>query len=79
MSHKFASALLAAFFLAVSSFSVARAEPPAPAASSAATLSPDEARRALDTLQDDKKLTINSYEFHSDSMIHNCYFLGFKM
>lgn len=31
------------------------------------------------TLQDDKKLTINSYEFHSDTMIHNCYFLGFKI
>ncbi|WP_426408571.1 mechanosensitive ion channel family protein [Bradyrhizobium ganzhouense] len=56
MSHKFVSALSAALFLAISSFSPAHAEPPAPAAtSSAAALSPDEARRALETLQDDKK------------------------
>ncbi|WP_314947860.1 mechanosensitive ion channel domain-containing protein [Bradyrhizobium cosmicum] len=53
MSHKLASALLAALFLAISSLSSARAEPPA--ASSAAALSPDEAKRALETLQDDKK------------------------
>ena len=31
------------------------AEPPAPAANGAAALSPDEAKRALETLQDDKK------------------------
>ena len=55
MSHKLASALLAALFLAVSSFSSARAEPVAPAAGSSAALSPDEARRALETLQDDSK------------------------
>ncbi|WBL76812.1 mechanosensitive ion channel [Bradyrhizobium xenonodulans] len=53
MSHKLVPALLAALFLAVSSFSSARAEPPA--ASSAAALSPEDARRALETLQDDKK------------------------
>ncbi|AMA56649.1 mechanosensitive ion channel domain-containing protein [Bradyrhizobium sp. CCGE-LA001] len=53
MSHKLVPALLAALFLAISSLSGARAE--TPAASSAAALSPDEARRALDTLQDDKK------------------------
>ncbi|MCK1392599.1 mechanosensitive ion channel domain-containing protein [Bradyrhizobium sp. 1] len=55
MSHKFASALLAALFLAISSFSPARAEPPAPATANAAALSPEEATRALETLQDDKK------------------------
>ncbi|WP_234679880.1 mechanosensitive ion channel domain-containing protein [Bradyrhizobium monzae] len=56
MSHKLVSALVAAFFLAaISSFSPAYAEPPAPAANGAAALSPDEARRALETLQDDKK------------------------
>ena len=48
-------ALFAALFLAISSLSSARAEPAAPAASHAAALSPDEARRALETLQDDKK------------------------
>lgn len=53
MSHKLVPALLAALFLAISSLSSARAEPPA--ASSAAALSPEEARRALETLQDDKK------------------------
>ncbi|WP_025038002.1 mechanosensitive ion channel domain-containing protein [Bradyrhizobium sp. DOA9] len=53
MSQKLLPALLAALFLAISSLSCARAD--APAASSAAALSPDEARRALDTLQDDKK------------------------
>ncbi|MBR0740577.1 mechanosensitive ion channel [Bradyrhizobium liaoningense] len=53
MSHKLVPALLAALFLAISSLCGARAE--TPAASSAATLSPDEAKRALDTLQDDKK------------------------
>jgi small-conductance mechanosensitive channel len=55
VSHKLAAALLAAFFLAVSSFSVAGAEPASPASSNAAALSPDEARRALETLQDDQK------------------------
>ncbi|UPK28968.1 mechanosensitive ion channel domain-containing protein [Bradyrhizobium sp. 195] len=53
MSHKLAPALLAALFLAISSLSAARAEPPA--ANSAAALSPEEAKRALETLQDDKK------------------------
>ena len=55
MSHKLAPALLAALFLVISSFSSARAEPAAPAANNAAALSPDEAKRALETLQDDKK------------------------
>lgn len=56
MSHKLASALLAAvFFLTLSSFSSACAEPPAPAVNSTAVLSPEEAKRALETLQDDKK------------------------
>ncbi|MCK1387707.1 mechanosensitive ion channel domain-containing protein [Bradyrhizobium sp. 21] len=55
MSHKLASALLAALFLAISSLPGARAEPAASAANGAAALSPDEARRALETLQDDKK------------------------
>ncbi|KYG24252.1 small-conductance mechanosensitive channel [Bradyrhizobium sp. AT1] len=53
MSHKLVPALLAALFLAISSFSGARAE--TPAANSAAALSPEEAKRALETLQDDKK------------------------
>lgn len=53
MSHKLIPAILAAFFLAISSLSSARAEPPA--ASSAAALSPEDAKRALETLQDDKK------------------------
>ncbi|MGY4597504.1 small-conductance mechanosensitive channel [Bradyrhizobium sp. GM22.5] len=52
MSHKLASALLAALLIAISSLSCARAAPPT---SSAAALSPDEAKRALETLQDDKK------------------------
>src|SRR3954466_8913062 len=55
VSHKLASALLAALLIAISSLSSTRAAPPAPAANSAAALSPDEAKRALDTLQDDKK------------------------
>ncbi|MCK1737558.1 mechanosensitive ion channel [Bradyrhizobium sp. 138] len=53
MSHKLVPALLAALFLAISSLPSARAE--TPAASSAAALSPEEAKRALETLQDDKK------------------------
>ncbi|QOZ71267.1 mechanosensitive ion channel domain-containing protein [Bradyrhizobium arachidis] len=55
MSHKLAPAVLAALFLAISSFCGAHAEPAAPAANQAAALSPDEAKRALETLQDDKK------------------------
>ncbi|OKO87923.1 small-conductance mechanosensitive channel [Bradyrhizobium sp. NAS80.1] len=55
MSHKLASALLAALFLAISSLSGAYAEPSAPAANGAAALSSDQAKRALETLQDDKK------------------------
>lgn len=55
MSHKLAPALLGLIFLAILSPSGARAEPPAPATSGAAALSPDEARRALETLQDDQK------------------------
>lgn len=53
VSHKLAQALLAALFLAISSLSSVRAE--APAANNAAVLSPEEAKRALETLQDDKK------------------------
>ncbi|WP_027551307.1 mechanosensitive ion channel domain-containing protein [Bradyrhizobium sp. Cp5.3] len=55
MSHKLVPALFAVLFLAISTFSGARAEPRAPATNGAATLSPDEAKRALETLQDDKK------------------------
>lgn len=55
VSHKLAPALLAALFLAISSLCGAHAEPAAPAANKAAALSPDEAKRALETLQDDKK------------------------
>ncbi|TQF43616.1 small-conductance mechanosensitive channel [Bradyrhizobium sp. UNPF46] len=55
MSHKLASAFIAALFLAISSLSGVRAEPPRPTTNNAAVLSADEARRALDTLQDDKK------------------------
>ncbi|AWM02825.1 mechanosensitive ion channel domain-containing protein [Bradyrhizobium amphicarpaeae] len=57
MSHKLAPALLAALFLAISSLSGVHAETPRPATNNAAALSPDEARRALETLQDDKKRT----------------------
>ena len=55
VSHKLAPALLAALFLVISSFSGARAEPVAPTPGNSAALSPDEARRALETLQDDQK------------------------
>ncbi|WP_027524464.1 mechanosensitive ion channel domain-containing protein [Bradyrhizobium sp. Ec3.3] len=57
MSQRLSSALLAAcVFLAISTLSGARAEPaPPPATGNAATLSPEQARRALDTLQDDQK------------------------
>ena len=55
MSQKLASALFVAFFLSITSLSPSRAEPPAAIAGGAAALSPDEARRALETLQDDKK------------------------
>jgi small-conductance mechanosensitive channel len=57
VSHKLAPALLAALFLAIFSLSDVRAETPRPAPSNASALSPDEARRALETLQDDKKRT----------------------
>lgn len=57
VSHKLAPALLAALFLAISSLSAVSAETPRPATNNAAALSPDEARRALETLQDDKKRT----------------------
>jgi small-conductance mechanosensitive channel len=53
VSHKLAPAFLAALFIAISSLSTVRAEPPA--ANRAAALSPEEAKRALETLQDDKK------------------------
>ncbi|WP_431204621.1 mechanosensitive ion channel family protein [Bradyrhizobium betae] len=55
MSHKLAPALFVACFLAISSICGVHAAPPAPAADKTSTLSPDEARRALETLQDDKK------------------------
>lgn len=57
VSHKLAPALLAALFLAISCLSAVSAETPRPATNNAAALSPDEARRALETLQDDKKRT----------------------
>jgi len=53
VSHKLAPAFLAALFIAISSLSTVRAEPPA--ANRAVALSPEEAKRALETLQDDKK------------------------
>ncbi|WGR69740.1 MULTISPECIES: mechanosensitive ion channel domain-containing protein [unclassified Bradyrhizobium] len=55
MPHKLVPALLAVLFLAISAFPGARAEPPAPAANGAVALSPDEAKRAVETLQDDQK------------------------
>lgn len=55
MSHKLAPALLAALFFTISSLAGANAQTPAPATNHGAALSPDEAKRALDTLQDDKK------------------------
>ncbi len=55
MSHKLASALLAALFLAISSLPGAYAEPLTPTANGAAVVSPGQAKRALETLQDDKK------------------------
>ncbi|MGV7218997.1 mechanosensitive ion channel domain-containing protein [Bradyrhizobium sp. UFLA05-112] len=56
MSQRLSSALLVAcVFLAISTLSGARAEPAVPATGNAATLSPEQARRALDTLQDDQK------------------------
>lgn len=55
MSHKLAPALLAALFLAISSLSGASAQTPAPATNRGAALSPEEATRALETLQDEKK------------------------
>ena len=56
MSHRLSPALLAAcLFLAISALSGARAEPVGPTTGSAASLSPEQARRALDTLQDDQK------------------------
>jgi len=54
VSHKLAPAVLAVLFLAFFSFPSVRAQPPQPAANNAAALSPDEAKRALETLQDDK-------------------------
>nr|WP_249141654.1 mechanosensitive ion channel domain-containing protein [Bradyrhizobium diazoefficiens] len=54
VSHKLVTALLAVF-LAISSLSIARAGPAAPGTDNAAALSPDAAKRALETLQDDQK------------------------
>ncbi|MDN4999402.1 mechanosensitive ion channel domain-containing protein [Bradyrhizobium sp. GCM10027634] len=53
MSHRLVPALLAILFLAIPSLSSARAQAPAPPPANA--LSPDQARRALETLQDDQK------------------------
>lgn len=55
MSHKLAPALLAALLLAISSLSGASAQTPAPATNHGAALSREEATRALETLQDEKK------------------------
>lgn len=56
MSHKFfLSILLACAFLASPACAQTSAPPKAPAATNADVLTPDQARRALDTLQDDKK------------------------
>jgi small-conductance mechanosensitive channel len=57
VSHKFLSALLAAcLFVAISTVTGVRAEPTAPPAANAPTaLTPEQAKRALDTLQDDQK------------------------
>ncbi len=55
MSLKLAPALLAALFRAISCLSGVHAETPRPATSDVAALSPEEAKRALETLQDDKK------------------------
>ncbi|OAF04927.1 small-conductance mechanosensitive channel [Bradyrhizobium centrolobii] len=55
MSHKLVPALLAVLFLTISALSTARAEPPAPKTNGTVALSPDEAKRALETLQDDQK------------------------
>ena len=56
MSHKLSPALLlACLFIALSAVVGARAEPLPPATQSATALSPDQARRALETLQDDQK------------------------
>ncbi|MDD1530697.1 small-conductance mechanosensitive channel [Bradyrhizobium sp. WBOS7] len=54
MSHKLAQAFFAVLFLALS-FPSARAEQAQPAMTNAAALSPEEARRALETIQDDRK------------------------
>ena len=54
VSHKLVQAFFAVLFLALSYPNV-RAEQAQPATTNAAALSPEEARRALETLQDDKK------------------------
>jgi small-conductance mechanosensitive channel len=55
VSHKFVAALIVALLIAFSAFPAARAEPQVPAANGTAALSPEQAKRALDTLQDDQK------------------------
>lgn len=55
VSHKLVPAVLAIAFLAISSLSYVRAEPLRSATNNAAALSSEDARRALETLQDDKK------------------------
>ncbi|MBR0717057.1 mechanosensitive ion channel domain-containing protein [Bradyrhizobium liaoningense] len=56
MSHKLSPALLlACLFFAISALTGVHAEPPAAVPNASATLSPEQAKQALDTLQDDKK------------------------
>src|SRR5262249_25108743 len=56
VSHKLVSAILLAFaLLAAPAFAQTSAPPAAPAANKADALTPDQAKRALDTLQDDQK------------------------
>ena len=56
MSHKFLPSILLAFALvAFPAFAQQSAPPAAPAAANTETLTPDQAKRALETLSDDKK------------------------
>jgi hypothetical protein len=56
VSHKFLPSILLAFVLfAFPAFAQPGAAPAAPAAGNAEALTPDQAKRALDTLSDDKK------------------------
>jgi hypothetical protein len=56
VSHKLSPALLlACLFLAISALVGARAEPASPAPNGTAAMSPEQAKQALETLQDDQK------------------------